>query len=1357
MAAATTYHYAVLALSQNGDGAQSDSISATTSAAPPLPPAVVFEGVMVVESGFLGDGEVLGYAHRGGLGNFEITSAEQPSMVGGHIPVLGLLRMPGVHTMSEFGTFVDAVALVYPDSDAPTPFVLTVGGREFAAAAAAVGASDMMGETLHAWFWDRRCASWQSGDTVAVSFERVASDDPRLAAATDDATLGSLSVAGAQLAEPFDAAVLDHTADAAAETTQVTVAAEASDNNACDVEISPADADPAAAGHQVDLADDGAVVTVTLTAADGATTGTYTLTVGRGGTRPAAAVRLNLQGAPDLGFDPGQHRYQIHTPQGATSTRVDTLGAGGATVEVFSYQAGSRQVRNTPANGTVPLSSGGDTLIATRVSTPRNERQSIYTVKLSPRPGQGSGAATRSNGTSDPRLASLSVSPGTLTPTFAAATFDYTVSVGSDVEHLTVAATAVTGASVVITEPDADPGTEGHQVALNAGEVGGNAAQTAFLVVVTAGTKIESYTVTAVRAAPLSEDATLGSLSLSAGTLDPVFSAGRAGYTAEVAATDARITVTAAPTHASATAAVTPADADTNTAGHQVDLSAGINFITITVTAEDGTTVNAYTVSIFRPSNDATLRTLSISAGTLSPAFGADVVEYIVSVDHDITVFTVDGIANHPEARVSVAPADADADTGGHQTELSVGDNVITITVTAEDGTTSEAYMVTAVRSPAGGRVAAVRLAALGGDLIIGWDSPTLPADEAPTDYQVAWAEADGDYGTDDSVNAYPTPTTYTVSGLSAGEYRIKVRARYRSGRFADRPWSGPWTESFAIPVEPTFAEQQEGLAFAELREVTVTYDAGGGHIRINWGVPPNPGYGNTSSAYRVAWTDSEGNFSPWPHYRTPYSGYDRNYNRWVRRHQVPWTLWNVPTGTYQVRVSPQYGTRSGPWTYSQIVTVTREVVPPKPAKTIEAVRLNVFGNTMVIDWDQPPIPRFPPKQYEVTWVTSTGEYASGTSATVRSHPGGTSHIVTGLTAGGSYKARVRPEYRRNEKGPWTESTSPAAIPDPVTAAQPEDTGTVTLSYSDPWSGVTVIAGLQDPSGIGAPTWQWERRQGTTGAWGAAQGKVIHGAHGTTSYVPTSSDVGYHIRATATYFSGAKIRAATAAATSAVISKPDCDSYQDLTSDTLGGQYKINDVWSDGRELWVLAFGGPVLRFNICSGASIGSFHNPKPSANSFWVEGPTVWMGHKNSKLEAYTIHPARGWIYDVSRSYLDYYWGVNGIWGNESILWALPPAEFCPATVTTYHRASAPYGYTEIEPTGPWCHNPQGCRRDRMGEHTRYWAAYLMDRTYVTQNPTETDPYLHASAIGSGWYAYLSGAGQRQQVEGTADPPIR
>ena len=326
----------------------------------------------------------------------------------------------------------------------------------------------------------------------------------------------------------------------------------------------------------------------------------------------------------------------------------------------------------------------------------------------------GSGTATNDADTDvDPRLSALSVSPGTLTPAFAAATFDYTVDMAQSVEHLTVAATAATGTTVTITAPDAGPGTAGHQVALNAGEVGGNAAQTAFLVVVTAGSKIESYTVTAIRAAPLSEDATLSSLGLSAGTLDPVFSAGRAGYTAEVATTDARITVTAAPVHASATVAITPADADANTAGHQVDLAVGANTVTVTVTAADGATTKAYEVVVTRvaaASADATLSALSLSEGALSPAFATGATVYSIEVEPVSEYVTVTATAAVVGARVVVSSPDADPDTAGHQVDIAApvstadADGFTTtaffVTVTATDGTTRNTYTVTVRRPP---------------------------------------------------------------------------------------------------------------------------------------------------------------------------------------------------------------------------------------------------------------------------------------------------------------------------------------------------------------------------------------------------------------------------------------------------------------------------------------------------------------------------------------------------------------------------------------------------------------------------------------------------------------------------------
>ena len=83
----------------------------------------------------------------------------------------------------------------------------------------------------------------------------------------------------------------------------------------------------------------------------------------------------------------------------------------------------------------------------------------------------------------------------------------------------------------------------------------------------------------------------LGTLSLSGVTLDPAFdpSVSRAylGYDATVPHSFTRTTVTASPAHARASLSITPADADPETDGRQLDLSPGLNRVYVTVTAEN--------------------------------------------------------------------------------------------------------------------------------------------------------------------------------------------------------------------------------------------------------------------------------------------------------------------------------------------------------------------------------------------------------------------------------------------------------------------------------------------------------------------------------------------------------------------------------------------------------------------------------------------------------------------------------------------------------------------------------------------------------------------------------------------------
>ena len=128
----------------------------------------------------------------------------------------------------------------------------------------------------------------------------------------------------------------------------------------------------------------------------------------------------------------------------------------------------------------------------------------------------------------------------------------------------------------------------------NRGNIGGNYANFNFTDA-TARTAIggigEGDRFIFALARPHSTDATLSALTISEGTLDPVFASGTTAYTASVP--NGTTTVTVGATAADAAATVT---------GHTgaQTLQVGVNTLTITVTAEDGTTTQDYTVKITR-------------------------------------------------------------------------------------------------------------------------------------------------------------------------------------------------------------------------------------------------------------------------------------------------------------------------------------------------------------------------------------------------------------------------------------------------------------------------------------------------------------------------------------------------------------------------------------------------------------------------------------------------------------------------------------------------------------------------------------------------------------------------------------
>ena len=90
-------------------------------------------------------------------------------------------------------------------------------------------------------------------------------------------------------------------------------------------------------------------------------------------------------------------------------------------------------------------------------------------------------------------------------------------------------------------------------------------------------------------------------------------------------------------------------------------------------------------------SSDATLSSLSISPGSLSPSFSSSTTSYSASVSNSVTSVAVSASKNHSGASVSVSGT----------SDLSVGANTVYITVTAEDGSTQKTYTITVTRAAA--------------------------------------------------------------------------------------------------------------------------------------------------------------------------------------------------------------------------------------------------------------------------------------------------------------------------------------------------------------------------------------------------------------------------------------------------------------------------------------------------------------------------------------------------------------------------------------------------------------------------------------------------------------------------------
>lgn len=105
---------------------------------------------------------------------------------------------------------------------------------------------------------------------------------------------------------------------------------------------------------------------------------------------------------------------------------------------------------------------------------------------------------------------------------------------------------------------------------------------------------------------------------------------------------------------------------------------------------------------ISRPQANSGLSDLTLSAGTMSPAFDASTSSYTLAVENSGTSTTVTAAAADAVATIKVNSTDVVSGTASNEITLAVGPNPIIVVVTAADGVSQRTYSITVTRRASG-------------------------------------------------------------------------------------------------------------------------------------------------------------------------------------------------------------------------------------------------------------------------------------------------------------------------------------------------------------------------------------------------------------------------------------------------------------------------------------------------------------------------------------------------------------------------------------------------------------------------------------------------------------------------------
>ena len=411
-------------------------------------------------------------------------------------------------------------------------------------------------------------------------------------------------------------------------------------------------------------------------------------------------------------FDSDIVGYAVTVANGTTSFQV-TPTARSPRAYMIQVKQGSGAFAAVPSGTASPSFAapavGASSNVTVRVIAEDQVATKAYVVRV-----------TQARGlSSDATLRSLAVSSGSLSPTFVSSVAAYTDAVPYGTASLTVTPTVTESHATVQVKQDSGafaPVASGSaSAALTAPAVGGSSTVTVRVTAENGATK--DYTVQVSQIAP-STVATLQGLAVSGASLAPAFTPATVAYAATLSNGITTFTVTPTVTESHATVQVkqdSGAFAPVTSGSASGSLTApaaggATTVITVRVTAQDGTTTQDYAITVDETaalSTDATLQALSLSAGSLTPAFTTGTLSYTAALPNPTTSFTVTPTSTDTHATIEVAQdsgAFAPVTSGGASAALTAPtadgatSTTITVRVTAQDGTTTQDYTITATQ-----------------------------------------------------------------------------------------------------------------------------------------------------------------------------------------------------------------------------------------------------------------------------------------------------------------------------------------------------------------------------------------------------------------------------------------------------------------------------------------------------------------------------------------------------------------------------------------------------------------------------------------------------------------------------------